>query len=72
MQVLTRVQFPGTVYPGASSSNPVTIAGSKSFQLGPEYFPSPWASGAGDWGSAYAKAQAFVEPDRAPIRRIHA
>ena len=29
------------------------------FQSPPAY-PSPWGSGAGDWGAAYAKARAFV------------
>ena len=26
----------------------------------PPSYPSPWTSGAGDWGAAYEKAQAFV------------
>ena len=26
----------------------------------PPAYPSPWGSGAGDWGAAYAKARAFV------------
>lgn len=24
------------------------------------FYPSPWASGQGDWADAYAKAKAFV------------
>ncbi|KAK5135012.1 hypothetical protein LTR08_005672 [Meristemomyces frigidus] len=52
--------YPDTVYPGFESSNPVVIAGSKSFQTSPPKYPSPWGSGSGDWAAAYQQARAFV------------
>ena len=54
------LQFPDTVYPGAESANPYTIAGSVSNQTSPPKYPSPWGSGQGEWTAAYSKARAFV------------
>lgn len=48
------------MYPGSESNNPTVIAGSKSFQLSPPKYPSPWGEGKGDWAGAYAQAKAFV------------
>ena len=53
----TSTTYPGTTYPNAISPNPAAAADSS---FSPPYYPSPWASGAGDWASAYAKATAFV------------
>ena len=53
----TSTTFPGTVYPNASSPNPVAAADST---FSPPYYPSPWGTGAGDWASAYTMARAFV------------
>lgn len=53
-------QYPNSTYAGANSPDPVTAAGTKDFQASPPFYPSPWGSGAGDWGSAYTKARAFV------------
>lgn len=49
--------FPSSVYPGAESPNP---AAQVLADFSPPYYPSPWASGAGGWGDAYAKARGFV------------
>ena len=50
--------FPNATYPNAISPNPAAQANS---EFSPPYYPSPWGSGSGDWASAYAKAEAFVE-----------
>ncbi|GAB7350276.1 hypothetical protein MBLNU459_g0917t3 [Dothideomycetes sp. NU459] len=52
--------FPNTTYPGFESDNPVTVAGSSSFQESPPKYPSPWGEGTGGWDDAYRKARAFV------------
>ena len=49
--------FPSATYPNAISPNP---AARENADFSPPYYPSPWGSGAGEWASAYAKAQAFV------------
>ena len=49
--------FPAATYPGATSPDP---AAQQNAEFSPPYYPSPWGSGAGEWASAYAKAQAFV------------
>ena len=49
--------FPAATYPDAVSPNP---AAQENAEFSPPYYPSPWGSGAGDWASAYAKAEAFV------------
>lgn len=49
--------FPATTYPNATAPDP---AAQENAEFSPPYYPSPWGSGAGDWASAYAKAQAFV------------
>ena len=49
--------FPSATYPNATSPNP---AAQEDADFSPPYYPSPWGSGAGEWASAYAKAQAFV------------
>jgi len=54
------VQFPGSTYPNATSPNPLTGAGSKSYQQSPPFYPSPWGTGLGNWSAAYEKATAFV------------
>ncbi|MCJ1478274.1 hypothetical protein MMC13_006951 [Lambiella insularis] len=54
------VSYPSATYPNATSPNPITIAGSVSFQLSPPSYPAPWVSGLGDWGASIAKAQALV------------
>jgi hypothetical protein len=54
------VQFPGSTYPNGSSPNPLTGAGSKSYQQSPPSYPSPWGTGSGNWSAAYEKARAFV------------
>ncbi|KAF2030595.1 beta-glucosidase [Setomelanomma holmii] len=43
-----------TTPPTNGSSSPLNNAQS------PPFYPSPWIEGLGDWGEAYAKAQAFV------------
>ncbi|KAL9100005.1 MAG: hypothetical protein Q9163_004571 [Psora crenata] len=45
-------------YPDAVSPNP---AASAPADYSPPYYPSPWGTGAGDWGDAYDKARTFVE-----------
>ncbi|KAF2765109.1 putative beta-glucosidase 1 precursor [Teratosphaeria nubilosa] len=52
--------FPGTVYPGYESDNPVVVAGALFNQTSPPKYPSPWGEGLGDWAAAYSKARAFV------------
>ncbi|EMC96559.1 glycoside hydrolase family 3 protein [Baudoinia panamericana UAMH 10762] len=52
--------FPDTTYPGFDSTNPSTIAGSRTNQTSPPKYPSPWGTGYGEWAAAYAKARAFV------------
>lgn len=49
--------FPSATYPDAESPNPGAQVNS---EFSPPYYPSPWGSGAGEWASAYTKAQAFV------------
>lgn len=53
----TTAPFPNATYPNATSPNP---AAQVNAQFSAPYYPSPWGSGAGDWASAYAKAEAFV------------
>ncbi len=49
--------FPAATYPNATSPDPPA---QENAEFSPPYYPSPWGSGAGEWASAYAKAQAFV------------
>ena len=49
--------FPAATYPDALSPNP---AAQENATFSPPYYPSPWASGDGDWAEAYTKAKAFV------------
>lgn len=49
--------FPAATYPNATAPDP---AAQGNAEFSPPYYPSPWGSGAGEWASAYAKAQAFV------------
>lgn len=49
--------YPASTYPNAVSPNP---AASANADFSPPYYPSPWASGAGSWADAHAKATAFV------------
>jgi len=47
--------YPNTTTPGGNATqSPLNDATS------PPFYPSPWIEGLGDWGEAYAKAQAFV------------
>jgi hypothetical protein len=48
--------YPNVVYPNATHVS----TGAASYQTSPPEYPSPWGEGLGDWGEAYAKAQAFV------------
>jgi len=48
--------YPDVVHPNATHVS----TGAKSYQTSPPEYPSPWGEGLGDWGEAYAKAQAFV------------
>jgi beta-glucosidase len=48
--------YPNVVYPNATHVS----SGAASYQTSPPEYPSPWGEGLGDWGEAYAKAQAFV------------
>ena len=47
-----------STYPNAT--DPSATAGATSFQTSSPFYPSPWASGFGDWKEAYDKARAFV------------
>ncbi|KXT06261.1 hypothetical protein AC578_9178 [Pseudocercospora eumusae] len=52
--------FPHVTYPDAVSQNPLTSAGTQSNQTSPPKYPSPWASGAGDWADAWKRATDIV------------
>ncbi|KAF7185498.1 Beta-glucosidase 1 [Pseudocercospora fuligena] len=52
--------FPDVTYPDAVSQNPLTSAGTQSNQTSPPKYPSPWASGAGDWADAWKRATEIV------------
>lgn len=53
----TTAPFPNATYPNATSPNPAAAVNAS---FSPPYYPAPWGTGAGEWASAYAKAQAFV------------
>lgn len=53
--------LPNTTYPNATDySDPAVVAGARTNQTSPPWYPSPWASGMGDWSAAYARARAMV------------
>ena len=47
-----------STYPGAV--DPAAEAGAQFLETSPPHYPSPWMSGHGEWGDAYAKAKDFV------------
>ncbi|KAL8771983.1 MAG: hypothetical protein Q9209_002648 [Squamulea sp. 1 TL-2023] len=55
----TTAPFPSSTYPNATSPDPAAaqFTGPAS---SPPFYPSPWATGAGNWTSAYERARAFV------------
>lgn len=53
-------QFPNATYPNATSPNPAIAGIEVPLATSPPKYPSPWGTGAGAWGDAYTKAQAFV------------
>ncbi|PGG96396.1 hypothetical protein AJ80_09832 [Polytolypa hystricis UAMH7299] len=50
----------GWLQVGAILASSVAVAKESGIAHSPPYYPSPWASGPGEWAEAYAKARQFV------------
>ncbi|KAL8726209.1 MAG: hypothetical protein Q9181_006139 [Wetmoreana brouardii] len=55
----TTAPFPNATYSNATSPDPAAQQASGP-AVSPPYYPSPWASGPGNWSNAYTRARAFV------------